>query len=126
MSDVIQIIDEQHFKLLGRDSDMINIAGKRGSLADLTLKLQSIDGVDDAVVFMPESESEVNRLVALVVTKNLTTKAISTEFLKKVDSVFIPRPIYCVDKLPYNETGKLIRQKLNEMVLDARIKRSQG
>ena len=126
LSDVIQIIDEQHFKLLGRDSDMVNIAGKRGSLADLTLKLQSIDGVDDAVVFMPESESEVNRLLALVVTKSLTTKDISTEFLKKVDSVFIPRPIYCVDKLPYNETGKLIRQKLNEMILDAKTKRNQG
>ena len=126
LSDVIQIIDEQHFKLLGRDSDMVNIAGKRGSLADLTVKLQSIDGVNDAVVFMPESESEVNRLVALVVTKSLTTKDISNELLKKVDSVFIPRPIYCVDKLPYNETGKLIRQKLNEMVLDAKTKRNQG
>ena len=126
LSDVIQIIDKQHFKLLGRDSDMINIAGKRGSLADLTLKLQSIDGIDDAVVFLPESEKEVNRLVALVVTKTLTTNEISAEFAKKVDSVFIPRPIYCVDKLPYNETGKLIRQNLNEIISHARANRTKG
>ena len=112
LSDIIEIVDENSFKLLGRDEDMVNIAGKRGSLADLTLKLQSIKDVDDAVVYFPENNNEVNRLIAFVVSKNLDEKAISTELAKKIDRVFLPRPIYRVNSLPYNDTGKLTQKDL--------------
>lgn len=112
LSDIVEIVDGNTFKLVGRDQDMVNIAGKRGSLADLTLKLQSIKDVDDAVVYFPESNNEVNRLIAFVVSKNIDEKAISTELAKKVDRVFLPRPIYRVSSLPYNDTGKLAQKDL--------------
>lgn len=120
LNDRIEIVDEQHFNLIGRDSDMVNIAGKRGSLTDLTLKLQSVDGVEDAVVYLPDSDNEVNRLTAFVVTKELDEKKISTELAKKIDRVFIPRPIYRVEKLPYNATGKLTQKTLQQMHLSCK------
>jgi len=115
LNDLIEIIGEQNFRLVGRDADLINIAGKRGSLADITLKLQSIEGIKDAVVYFPESTAEVNRLMAFVVTDGLDEKVISTELANKIDSVFIPRPIYRVKKLPYNETGKLSQKLLQDL-----------
>ena len=115
LNDVVEIIDRQHFKLIGRDDDMVNIAGKRGSLSDIKLKLEAIDGVDDAAVFLPDDNNEIARLAAFVVAENLTTKQIISELANKVDSVFIPRPVYKVQRLPYNKTGKLTQQALTEL-----------
>ena len=41
------------FRLLGRDSDMVKIAGKRASLGNLTHHLVSIPGVEDGVFLHP-------------------------------------------------------------------------
>ncbi len=125
LNDVVEIEDEYHFKLLGRDEDMVNIAGKRGSLSDLKLKLESIDGIDDAVVYLPDANNDIARLTAFVVTDKLTTKQIAVELANKVDSVFIPRPIYTVQSLPYNETGKLTRQVLIDLSCQCKIKPEQ-
>ncbi len=113
-NDVVEIIDEHHFKLLGRNSDMVNIAGKRGSIADITLKLQQIDGIDDAAVFLPDNNNDIARLMAFVKTNRLNARQVSAALTEKIDSVFIPRPLYIVDELPYNATGKLTRQALIE------------
>lgn len=115
VNDVIDVVNDSQFRLVGRCNDMVNIAGKRGSLADLTMKLQSIDGIDDAVVYLPDEENEINRLVAFIVAKNVDEVAISNELAKSVDRVFIPRPIFNVKALPYNETGKLTRKDLVKM-----------
>ncbi len=122
LNDIVEIEDEHHFKLLGRDEDMVNIAGKRGSLSDVKLKLESIEGVKDAAVYFPDDNNEVSRLTAFVVTDKLTTQQISTALARKVDSVFIPRPIYKVPDLPYNETGKLTRQALIDLLCKCKAK----
>lgn len=124
LSDSIKIIDETHFRLLGRDTDMVNIAGKRGSIADLTLKLQSIDAVDDAIIFLPESNHEVNRLAAFAVTSKYTRQELLTILSEKIDSVFLPRPLYVVKELPYNETGKLTLKSLELLLQQLRQKKN--
>ncbi len=122
LNDVVKVEDEHHFKLLGRDEDMVNMAGKRGSLSDLKIKLESIEGVDDAVVYLPDDSNDVSRLTAFVVTEKLTSKQIVAELAQKVDRVFIPRPIYKVKSLPYNKTGKLTRQALIKLSCQCKSK----
>lgn len=113
LPDQIEQIDSQHFQLLGRQSDLVKIAGKRGSLNDLKIKLCALDGVDDVVFFMPdENPDEKARLAAFVVAPELNIKEINTFFSQQVDHAFVPRPLIKVDKLPYNETGKLPRKNL--------------
>lgn len=113
LPDQIEQIDSQTFRLLGRQSDLIKIAGKRGSLNDLKIKLCEMDGVEDAVFFMPEENSGKNaRLTAFVVAPMLKIKDINSFFSQQVDRAFIPRPLIKVEKLPYNETGKLPRKNL--------------
>lgn len=108
LPDQIKQLDSQHFELLGRQSDLVKIAGKRGSLNDLKIKLCSMNGIDDAVFFMPsENPDEKARLAAFVVAPNLNIKEINTFLSQQVDHAFIPRPLIKVEKLPYNETGKL-------------------
>jgi acyl-coenzyme A synthetase/AMP-(fatty) acid ligase len=51
LQDIVELHGSGRFRLCGRNADLLEIGGKRASLADLTRRLQSIDGVDDAVVF---------------------------------------------------------------------------
>jgi len=113
LPDQIEQINSQKFRLLGRQSDLIKIAGKRGSLNDLKIILCAMNGVDDAIFFMPaENPDEKARLAALVVAPNLSIKEINSFFNQQIDNAFVPRPLIKVEKLPYNETGKLPRQNL--------------
>src|SRR5690606_26050639 len=113
--------DDGRFRLLGRTSDHLDIAGKRASLAGLTATLQGIDGVDDAVMFaLDAAPGSVQRLAALVVAPTLDEARLLAELRQRIDPVFLPRPLRLVDTLPRNATGKLPRQALLAALAQAR------
>src|SRR5690606_20573136 len=116
LQDQLQLLGPDEFLLLGRNADMINVAGKRASLADLTLKLLRIDGVEDGVVFLANPERNDERPVALVVS-DLSEKVILQQLAKHIDAAFLPRPLRKVSALPRNETGKLTRAALQTLSL---------
>ena len=110
LNDRLELIDDRHFKWLGRHQDMINIAGKRDSLANLNRRLLAIDGVIDGVIFFPEEQA--NRLVALVVAPDLRQSEIIQSLKKVVDPLFLPRPVYMVSGIPRLETGKIAKKQM--------------
>ena len=112
-NDIIEPLDAQRFVLHGRSADMVNIAGKRTSLAYLNHQLASIPGVEDGVYFLPDDSGEtVTRLVAFVVAPHLTPDAVLNGLRTRIDPVFLPRPLHFVAALPRNATGKLPREAL--------------
>ncbi|MDH3694033.1 MAG: AMP-binding protein [Gammaproteobacteria bacterium] len=112
LQDVLEFSSAHRFHLLGRHEDMINIAGKRGSLAELNRLLLSTTGVVDGVIFEPPADEVSERLAALVVAPGLTGREAMNNLRDNVDAVFIPRRIVFVDSLPRSETGKLPRDKI--------------
>jgi len=109
------IIEQQAdgFVLRGRDSDMVNIGGKRASLGDLVQRVLSIPGVHDAALLLLDGDSQRGgRLCALVVAPELTEQAILAALRPRLDEVFLPRPLYRVTRLPRNDSGKLPRGEL--------------
>lgn len=108
------------FRLQGRSSDLLEIAGKRASLGDLTRRLLAVPGVRDGVVFqLGEGDAlGVQRIAALVVAPGLAESAIVEALRQAVDPVFLPRPVRLVEALPRNETGKLPRAALLAMLRD--------
>ncbi|MEQ1440501.1 AMP-binding protein [Fontimonas sp. SYSU GA230001] len=117
LQDVLEPIDAETFRLLGRSGDLLKVAGKRASLADLTQKLQAIPGVIDAVIFAA-TDGEAARPAALVVAPDLSESAILQALAQQIDPVFLPRPLRKVERLPRNELGKLPRRRLIEMLHD--------
>lgn len=120
LQDVLEI-DDGGVRLLGRASDMVKVAGKRASLADLTLKLLSIPGVLDGVVFQPDAEDEaalLRRPAALVVAPGLSENEILGALGRMVDPVFLPRPLRKLKQLPRNPVGKLPRGDLQKLLAD--------
>jgi acyl-coenzyme A synthetase/AMP-(fatty) acid ligase len=117
LSDVIELRDSTHLMLHGRTADMINIGGKRTSLAHLNYHLNAIEGVRDGVFFMPdENQIRQVRLTAFVVAPNLDHQTIFDALRQRIDTVFLPRPLYKVETLPRNSTGKLPQEKLLELL----------
>ena len=114
LSDVIKINADGSFTLHGREADLVNIAGKRTSLASLNHHLNEIPGVQDGVFFMPDdSDGATRRPLAFVVAPGLHSEDILNSLRNSVDAVFLPRPLYFVEALPRNTTGKLTRESLN-------------
>lgn len=117
LNDVLQTIDNRHFLLHGRLEDLVNIAGKRNSLAYLNHHLNSIPGVLDGAFFMPDDSNHetVVRLMAFVVAPGMTAAAVQAALKERIDSIFLPRPLVLLDALPRNATGKLPRDALEAL-----------
>lgn len=109
------------FRLCGRSSDLLEIAGKRASLGELNRRLLAIPGVQDGVVMQSDAcdAGGVQRLCALVVAPTLSEAEILAALRSAVDPVFLPRPLRLVERLPRNETGKLPRADLLAMLQQA-------
>lgn len=118
LADQLELIDAQHFRLLGRANDLIHVAGKRSSLAHLNFHLNRIDGVDDGVFWLPEGVADgVVRLVAFVVAPTLSVRQIIAALRPRVESAFLPRRVIHVEALPRQATGKITEQALREFAL---------
>lgn len=116
LADVIELRGRGKFVLHGRTADLVNIAGKRTSLAHLNYHLNSIEGVRDGAFVVPEQEDgAVTRLTAYVVAPALTPSTLMEALRQRIDAAFLPRPLHFVDALPRNEVGKLPRQSLTEL-----------
>lgn len=117
LSDRLAMQDDGSFQLIGRAADLIKIGGKRGSLAEICMRIKAIDGVEDAVVFLPSMQANKReRLVALVVAPAVTPGEIREQLSRDIDAVFVPRQIYLVAKLPYSTAGKLPHSELLAML----------
>jgi acyl-coenzyme A synthetase/AMP-(fatty) acid ligase len=113
LQDIIEVSEDGSFRLQGRAADLVEVAGKRASLADLTAKLLEIPGVEDAVIYQPElGAGLVRRLAAMVVAPGLEGGQIRAALANRIDPVFLPRPLHLVTSLPRNEAGKLPRKAL--------------
>ncbi len=120
LGDLLEIQPAGRFLLRGRTEDMINIAGKRSSLAYLNHQLAAIPGVVDGAFFLPEEvaghpATGTARLAAVVVAPGLGTDAILRALRTRIDAVFLPRPLLQVARMPRNSTGKLTRAELQAL-----------
>ncbi len=115
LADIVSLAaNGRYFHLCGRNADLLEIAGKRASLADLTWRLLAIPGVRDGVVVqLDECDAlGVQRIAALAVAPGLEATAVTEALRRSIDPVFLPRPLRLVTALPRNETGKLPRNAL--------------
>ena len=128
LQDFIETGADGRFALRGRSADLVEVAGKRASLAELTQRVLDVPGVSDAVVFQPEtSVGLVRRLAAVVVARGLTTDDLRAALAPAIDPVFMPRPLLLVAALPRTAAGKLPRAVLTELLAaNSRVSASEG
>jgi acyl-coenzyme A synthetase/AMP-(fatty) acid ligase len=119
LADVLETLDAQRFRLLGRSNDLVNVAGKRSSLSHLNFHLNAIDGVQDGAFWLPTHEhADVVRLIAFVVAPGLDADAIRRALRTRIDAAFVPRRIVHVHALPRDPTGKLPAERLAQIAAE--------
>ena len=118
LADLVELQADGRFLLRGRNADLLEIAGKRASLSDLTRRLLAIPGVTDGVVLQLDADGPdgVRRIAALAVAPTLDEATILAALRVGIDPVFLPRRLRRVASLPRNETGKLPRSVLLELL----------
>jgi len=117
LSDRIELLPARRFLLHGRHADLINIAGKRTSLAYLNHQLAAVPGVVDGAFFLPDEAGPdgITRLTAFVVAPGHTARQVTVALRQRIDAIFLPRPLVLLDQLPRNSTGKLPRGDLQAL-----------
>jgi non-ribosomal peptide synthetase component E (peptide arylation enzyme) len=120
LADEIELTGSGRFLLHGRTADLVNIAGKRSSLGYLNHHLNAVPGVIDGAFFMPEDSNaggdNVTRLMAFVAAPGMRLPELQAALRKRIDPVFMPRPIVLLDSLPRNSNGKLPRETLQALM----------
>jgi long-chain acyl-CoA synthetase len=104
------------FRIAGRVSDVINVAGKKVNPAEVEAHLLSIAGVTQAVVFGRPSSTRNEEVAACVVAKShLDEPQLLRSCREHLNGWQIPRRIFLVPEIPVNERGKTSRRQLAEL-----------
>ncbi len=103
------------FKIVGRISDLINVAGKKVNPAEVETQLLRFAGVRQAVVFGRSAGAGLRNeeVVACVVAAPAVSENDLLRFCRTGLSAWqVPKQIFIMDAIPTNERGKISRQHL--------------
>jgi long-chain acyl-CoA synthetase len=101
------------FRIVGRVSDVINVAGKKVNPAEVEAELLRFEGVRAAVVFGRESVLRNEEVAACVVASPGVREGELLEFCRQGLSGWqVPKRIFFVEEIPVNERGKISRREL--------------
>ncbi len=111
-------------RVIGRDDDVIKVAGHRistGEMEDVISKLSIVS--ENAVVGIPDSiKGEIP--VVFVLLKKPTAgfeKKVVDQIRKEIGPIALPKEVYLVDKLPKTRSGKIMRRILKGLLTDGEL-----
>jgi acyl-coenzyme A synthetase/AMP-(fatty) acid ligase len=105
-------LGDDGFVHLGRLDDVVKIAGRRVALGDVERRVRAVAGVGDVAVLALPAPDGRGEMLAVVVAGAIAADVIRSELARFFDAVVVPRKIVCVDRLPREDTGKLMRSRL--------------
>ena len=101
------------FRIVGRVSDVINVAGKKVNPAEVEAVLLSFAGVRQAVVFGRDSAVRNEEVLACVAAESDLREADLLDFCRaRLSGWQVPRQVFLVAEIPVNERGKMSRRAL--------------
>jgi len=101
------------FRIVGRVSDVINVAGKKVNPAEVEAELLRFTGVRGAVVFGRESALRNEEVAACVAATGEIREAELLDFCRqRLSGWQVPKRIFFVEEIPVNERGKVSRREL--------------
>ncbi|MFN2474737.1 MAG: class I adenylate-forming enzyme family protein [Chthoniobacterales bacterium] len=103
------------FAIVGRTSDIINVAGKKVNPAEVEATLLAFSGVRDAAVFGLRSSLRNEEVAACIVASTTVTEAVLLEFCRsRLSGWQVPKRLFFLAAMPVNERGKISRRALAE------------
>jgi long-chain acyl-CoA synthetase len=104
---------EHGFQIVGRISEVINVAGKKVNPAEVEAHLLRFRGVRQAVAFGRASPLRNEEVAACVLAAPGVTEADLLQFCRSGLSGWqVPKRIFILNAIPVNERGKISRREL--------------
>lgn len=113
-TDIISL-KEEGFLLLGRESEIIKISGKRISLLEIESLLENDENIEEALVKLAYSvTSHKDEQLDILIQSNLELvelkKIVKKILQKNYQKINIGTTVQCVESIPKNHMGKKVRQ----------------
>lgn len=99
--------------ILGRTDNQVKIFGRRIELEEIECKIVECIGLLQCLVLYREGD-----LVLCVDNQKLILDEVRKLLINKLDTVFIPRKIFYLEKYPLLTNGKINRKKVEEMYME--------
>ncbi len=107
-------------RLIGRVSDIVNIAGKKVHPSIVEEHLRKLPGVIDTIVFGIPSATRNEDLVAYVVVSNKLSRLMLENHCRDgLEGWQVPREFRVVEALPFNQRGKINRAELSKIHIES-------
>ena len=101
------------FKIVGRISDVINVAGKKVNPAEVETQLLQYAGVREAIVFGRKSSLRNEEVAACVVADPDVQESELLRFCRtRLSGWQVPKRIFLLEAMPVSERGKTSRREL--------------
>ena len=115
--DLVQRRADGAFEFLGRTDELVKYMGYRISTSDVEAALMSLPGVEEAAVFLDESDGLVApELVGLVRCEPGRREAdVARELGRRLPAYMVPKRIVAVAALPRTDRGKVARHELRRL-----------
>jgi len=114
-------LEDGLFRLRGRQSDLINVAGRKVSPESIERVLSSHPAVDACLVFgAPSPDLDRSEIIVACVatTANTTPEVLKRHLLRQLPSWQLPRDWWFVPGLRTNNRGKLSRREWRQEYLN--------
>ncbi len=108
--DLVEWKDDKNFKIVGRESSIINVGGYKINPIKIESVINSLDYVRNSKVYGLDNSVTGKIVVAdIIATKEIEKREILNDLKSYLNKYEIPLKINIVDQIQTNSTGKIIR-----------------
>ncbi len=120
IDDRIELLPDGTFQHLGRNTELVKIAGKRAHAAAIEATVLAVPGVTDVALVVHAAAGREPR-VALAISVAAGGPAVGRDQIaaairQQFDAVFVPKIVKIVPRIPRTERGKLDGKALRELL----------
>jgi acyl-coenzyme A synthetase/AMP-(fatty) acid ligase len=108
---------DNRFMLLGRADGIVKVAGKRVDLIEVQNKIKTLPTVQEAVVISLPTEKGRESVIAALVACDLTETHLKKLMTEMLEPYAVPRRLKIVPRIATTPTGKIDRQKIEQILL---------
>ncbi len=119
IGDRIELRADGTFHYLGRDQELIKIAGKRAATHELEATICAVPGITDVAVLVHAMAGKEPRIAAAICVAEGSSAGrdeVELAVRRQFDAVFVPKLLKIVPRIPRTERGKLDGEALRTLL----------
>lgn len=119
--DVVRLLENGLYEFIGREDDMVKVAGFRIELQEIEYALLSDQNISEVAVLAKKPADSalqpvINAFVTLKTPGNFSVLKVKKDLKSLLPHYMIPEGIEVLEKMPTNTNGKVDRARLLDMI----------